>query len=199
VEKFSLENVGKSAGIFNAEKLLDLNAWYIRECSVTQLTPYLLPFLEKENFRNPDEKLVAGAVETLKARSKTLADMAKASRFYFEEELSYDQKAAERFLKPGSLALMMEIKARLEEAKTFAKQDLESIFALFLTDKNIKLGDIAQPLRVALTGSSVSPGLFEVMEVLGKDRVLARIERAVTSMSLKDAASSKRTLETSPV
>lgn len=180
IEKFSLENVGKSAGIFNAEKLLDLNAWYIRECSAQQLAPHLMPFLEKENFRNPDERLVTGAAETLKARSKTLADMAKASRFYFEDGLTFDQKAVEKFLKPESLALITEIKGRLQGAKAFAKEDLESVFALFIAEKKIKLGDIAQPLRIALTGSSVSPGLFEVMEVLGKERVLSRIERVVS-------------------
>ena len=198
IEKFSLENVGKSAGIFNAEKLLDLNAWYLRECSAQQLAPYLIPFLEKENFRHPDEKLVAGAVETLKARSKTLADMAKASRFYFEDALTFDQKAVEKFLKPEGVALMTEIKSRLEEAKVFAKEDLESVFALFLAEKKIKLGDIAQPLRIALTGSSVSPGLFEVMEVLGKERVLSRIERAISSISPGDEACARGERESQP-
>lgn len=187
VEKFSLENVGKSAGIFNAEKLLDLNAWYIRESKASELAPRLLPFLEKENFRNPDERLVTGAVETLQARSKTLADMARASRFYFEEELTYDQKAVQRFLKPEGLSLMAEIQIRLEGTKAFTKEGLEHLFAQFLTEKKIKLGDIAQPLRIALTGSSVSPGLFEVMEVLGKGRVLKRIERAIKLMSPKEA------------
>jgi glutamyl-tRNA synthetase len=199
VEKFSLENVGKSAGIFNAEKLLDLNAWYIRECSTPQLAAALIPFLEKENFRNQDEKLVAGAVETLRARSKTIADMARAAHFYFNDELTYEQKAAEKFLKPEGIALMKELKIRLEEAKAFTKEGLEGVFALFLTDKKIKLGDIAQPLRIALTGSSVSPGLFEIMEVLGKHRVLARIDRAIIFMSPMDVTSFKGTQETSPV
>jgi glutamyl-tRNA synthetase len=199
VEKFSLENVGKSAGIFNAEKLLDLNAWYIRECSTPQLAAALIPFLAKENFRNQDEKLVAGAVETLRARSKTIADMARAAHFYFNDELTYEQKAAEKFLKPEGIALMKELKIRLEEAKAFTKEGLEGVFALFLTDKKIKLGDIAQPLRIALTGSSVSPGLFEIMEVLGKHRVLARIDRAIIFMSPMDVTSFKGTQETSPV
>ncbi len=180
IEKFSLESVGKSAGIFNPEKLLDLNAWYIRESSTSQLVPALIPFLQKEHVSDPEEKLVAGAVDTLKARSKTLADMARAAQFYFNNELTYEQKAAEKFLNPESQALMKEIKGRLEEARTFHKEELESILSLFVVDKKIKLGEIAQPLRIALTGSSVSPGLFEVMEVLGKQRVLARIEKAVS-------------------
>jgi glutamyl-tRNA synthetase len=187
IEKFSLENVGKSAGVFNAEKLLDLNAWYIRECGTPQLATALMPFLEKEMVKNPDEKLVAGAVETLRARSKTLVDMARAAHFYFNDGLTYEHKAAEKFLKPEGLSLMKELRSRLEEVKSFTKEDLESVFALFLSDKKIKLGDIAQPLRIALTGSSVSPGLFEIMEVLGKERVLARIERALSFILRRDA------------
>jgi glutamyl-tRNA synthetase len=125
--------------------------------------------------------------------------MAKASRFYFEDELTFDQKAAEKFLKPEGLALMMEIKSRLEEAKVFAKEDLESVFATFLAEKKIKLGDIAQPLRIALTGSSVSPGLFEVMEVLGRERVLSRIDRAISFISMEAETKRDKARETTPV
>jgi glutamyl-tRNA synthetase len=179
VEKFSIESVGKSAGIFNAEKLLDLNARYIRESDTLSLTKPLIPFLEKDGFQNLDEKQVAGAVETLKMRSKTLVEMAKAARFYFQEDFAYDPKAADKFLRPEVMAMMQEMKSRIQDATEFTKERLESIFVTFLEERQIKLAEIAQPLRVALTGSSVSPGLFEVMEVLGKAKVLARIERAL--------------------
>lgn len=183
IEKFSLENVGKSAGIFNAEKLLDLNARYIRESDTLPITNALIPFLEKDGFQNLDEKQVAGAVETLKGRSKTLVDMAKAARFYFLEDFPYDPKAADKFLIPEVAAMMREIESRLENATEFTREGMESIFLAFLEEKKIKLGDIAQPLRVALTGSGVSPGLFEVMEVLGREKVLARIERALAHIA----------------
>jgi glutamyl-tRNA synthetase len=183
IEKFSLENVGKSAGIFNAEKLLDLNARYIRESDTLSVTKALIPFLEKDGFQDLDEKQVVGAVATLKIRSKTLVDMAKAARFYFLEDFPYDLKATAKFLRPEVAARMQEIKSRIQEANEFTQECLESIFVSFLEEKQINLAEIAQPLRVALTGSSISPGLFEIMEVLGKEKVLARIERALSYMA----------------
>jgi glutamyl-tRNA synthetase len=186
IGKFSLENVGKSAGIFNAEKLLDLNAQYIRESDTLSITKALIPFLERDGFQNLDEKQVAGAVETLKMRSKTLVDMAKAAHFYFQEDFAYDPKAAGKFLRPEVVGMMREIKSRIENATEFTRDGMESIFLAFLEEKKIKLGDIAQSLRVALTGSGVSPGLFEVMEVLGREKVLSRIERALAYIAKRE-------------
>lgn len=179
IEKFSLENVGKSAGIFNTEKLLDLNAWYIRESETEALARELLPFLEKLGLTNLDHARVMAAVETLKPRSKTLVEMAANGRFYFVENVTYDPGAAKKFLKPDVLDLMKDLQARIQASTGFTRSDLESLFLDFIEEKGIKLGRIAQPIRVALTGTSVSPGLFEVMEVLGKESVVKRIERAL--------------------
>ena len=100
IEKFSLENVGKSAGIFNPEKLLDLNAQYIRESDSKDLGEGLIPFLERLGFKDLDKNQVAGAAETLRMRSKTLVEMAESARFYFDEDLRYEEKADRKFLKP---------------------------------------------------------------------------------------------------
>ncbi|MFH1125074.1 MAG: glutamate--tRNA ligase [Pseudomonadota bacterium] len=185
IQNFSLENVGKSAGIFNAEKLLDLNAQYIREAETPYLAEALTPFLGNLGFRCLDGRQVAGAVETLKVRSKTLVEMAEASRFYFQKEIAYDEKAAGKFLKPDALNLMSGIRDRIESLSDFTQKTLEEIFLAFMEKEQIKLGKIAQPLRVALTGTSVSPGLFEVMEVLGKKEVLTRIDKALAHMARK--------------
>ncbi|MBW1667263.1 MAG: glutamate--tRNA ligase [Deltaproteobacteria bacterium] len=185
IEKFSLEHVGKSPGIFNAEKLLDLNAQYIRESDTGYLTRTVIPFLEKRGLKNLDETKVARAVETLKIRSKTLDEMAEGSLFYFQDEISYEEKADRKFLKPNILGLMEEILERLEKTEVFSQKSLEKVFLDFIEEKQIKLGKIAQPLRVALTGKSASPGLFEVMEILGKEKVLERIRKALTHIARK--------------
>jgi glutamyl-tRNA synthetase len=179
IEKFSLENVGKSAGIFNAEKLLDLNARYIRESETRALSGELVPFLEKQGLANPDPLKVAAAVETLKPRSRTLVEMAENARCYFVAQVTYDAAAAEKFLQPDVFDLMKDVRDRIDGMVSFTRKDLEGLFLDFIEEKGIKLGRIAQPLRVALTGTSVSPGLFEVMEVLGKETVVMRIERAL--------------------
>jgi len=183
IEKFSLENVGKSAGIFNTEKLLDLNARYIRESGTETLARDLIPFLEEQGLGNLDHDRVAAAVETLKPRSRTLVEMAENARFYFTEDVTYDSAAAEKFLKPENIDLMKGIRDRIQGMTTFTQGDLEKVFLDFLEKRQIKLGKVAQPLRVALTGTSISPGLFEVMVVLGKETVVRRIEKALDYMS----------------
>jgi glutamyl-tRNA synthetase len=118
-------------------------------------------------------------------RARTLAEMAEGARFYFQEEITYEEKGDKKFLKPNVLELMEEIKGRLGKTDDFSQTGLESIFLGFLEEKQIKLGKIAQPLRVALTGKTASPGLFEVMEVLGKEKVLRRLTNAISHIRAK--------------
>ncbi len=185
IEKFSLKNVGKSAGVFNADKLLDLNAWYIRNSSDEFLARELIPFLQQFGLKGLEQQKIKEAVATLKPRSKTLLDMAEGALFYFQEEITYDKKADDKFLKPDILGLLEDIHGRLEKASEFNHADLEKIFVAFLEDNGIKLKKLAQPLRVALTGKTASPGIFEVMEILGRKKVLERLAKAITHIRSK--------------
>ncbi len=188
IDKFSLEHVGKSAGVFNAEKLLDLNAQYIRESDSLYLTKEIIPFLSKLGFKDLDEKKVAAAIETLKIRSRTLEEMAEGALFYFQDEIVYEEKGDKKFLKPNVLEPMKDIKQRLEGISDFNQKGLETVFVKFLEEKEIKLGKIAQPIRVALTGKTASPGIFEMMEALGKDAVVSRIDKAIGHIQEKAKA-----------
>ena len=185
IEKFSLKNVGKSAGVFNADKLLDLNAWYIRNSSDEFLARELIPFLQQFGFKGLEQQKVKEVVATLKPRSKTLLDMAEGALFYFQEEITYEKKADDKFLKQDILGLLEDIHGRLEKASEFNQADLEKIFVAFLEDNGIKLKKVAQPLRVALTGKTASPGIFEVMEILGREKVLERLAKAITHIRSK--------------
>ncbi|MBC8420238.1 MAG: glutamate--tRNA ligase [Pseudomonadota bacterium] len=187
VEKFSLDNVGKAAGVFNAEKLLDLNAWHIRDSSDDMLAERLPPFLENRGFRDLDEGKVEEVASILKVRSKTLIEMAEGAAFCFEEEISYEEKADNKFLKPDIAGLFEELCERLAAISEFIQENLEKVFVEFLEEKEIKLKKLAQPLRVALTGKTASPGIFEVMQVLGKDRVIERVRNAVVHIRNKKA------------
>ena len=180
IDKFSLKNVGKSAGIFNADKMLDLNAGYIRETSNDILAELVTPFLKKSGFQNLDKEMVTAAAGTLKMRSKTIREMAEGASFYFQERITYDKKADTKFLKPEILPLLEDITERLQKLSAFSRDALEKTFVDFLEKNEIKLKKVAQPLRVALTGKTVSPGIFEIMEVLGKDKALNRISNAVS-------------------
>jgi len=179
VEKFSLESVGRSAGVFNFEKLLDLNAWYMRESDVEALSEAVIPFLEKLGVERPDKSFLVKAVGTLKMRSKTLVDLAKDALFYFQDEISYESSARDKFLVSQVAVPMRELQKALSRIEGFDQLALEKAFEGFLAASGLTLKAIAQPLRVSLTGRTASPGLFEVMEVLGKERVLKRIDKAL--------------------
>ena len=183
IEKFSLDHVGKSAGVFNTEKLLDLNAWYIRESSDEFLVENLIPFLEKLGIFQPDEAILKEIVPHLKARSKTLVEMAEGVKFCFDEEIKYEKKGDDKFLKKDVVELLSNLADTLSKTSQFDQETLEKTFVSFLEEKEIKLRKLAQPLRVALTGKTASPGIFEIMQVLGKEKVIDRIRKAVAHIN----------------
>jgi len=185
IEKFSLENVGKSAGIFNAEKILDLNAWYIRESPDHYLARELVPFIERLGFDSPGPEKLEQLAAILKKRSKTLVEMAEGARFYFTEPVAYDSASDDKFLTPDLLGLFEGIYGKLGQIPAFDQETLEKTFMSFLQETGVKFKGLAQPLRVALTGKTVSPGLFEVMEVLGKEKVLKRMDLAIAHIRSK--------------
>ncbi len=179
IEKFTLDRVGKSAGIFDAVKLSALNADHIKATAPQALARHLLPFMQAQGLNATDDAYLHGAIATLQARSKTLEEMARQAHFYYTEPVALDDQTAGKFLKPEVLEWLRALADRLSALTSFGEKDLETVFLQVMETFQIKLGKIAQPLRVALTGTTVSPGIFEIMVVLGKERVLARLARAI--------------------
>jgi glutamyl-tRNA synthetase len=184
IELFSLEHVGKASGIFNVEKLIDLNSKYIMEMDGNRLADSLTPFLEALGCSNLSREKVKGAAITLQKRSKTLLDMANDSLFYFKD-ITYDEKADEKFLTADLIDILEALLSDLQVAIDFSQAELEKIFLNFLEKHQIKLKKIAQPLRISLTGKTFSPGIFEIMEVLGKDIVVKRLSDAISHIKSK--------------
>ena len=179
IEKFSLENVGKSAGIFDPVKLQALNADHIQAAAAPTIAAHLKPFLLKEDIDPSDDDYLNALIPTLQPRSKTLAEMSAQARFYYSDPVTLDEAAAKKFLKGNVLEPLKELHARLAELETFSEKSLEDVFVSLMETYQIKLGKIAQPVRVALTGTSVSPGIFEIITVLGKQRVSSRLQAAI--------------------
>ena len=182
IEKFTLENIGKSPGIFDQEKLLALNADHIKAASPGNLSNHLLPFLKERGCIAEKGDFLDSVIKTLNTRSKTLIDMADGSLFYYAKSISYEEKAAKKHLKPASLSALQLLIDQLESLDTFSEKALENVFKKVMDGTGLKLGKIAQPVRVALTGKTVSPGIFEIIEVLGKKRVISRLQNAVQFM-----------------
>jgi glutamyl-tRNA synthetase len=185
IEKFDIADVGKSAGVFNPEKLEWLNAHYIKESDPQRLAERLLPFVESRGWGRPDVGQVARAAATLKERSKTLVEMAEMGAFYFADEIGYDPKAAEKFLTPDVERPFAALAERFTTLEPWEHAAIEAAFTEVIEGLGLTLAKLAQPLRVALTGKTVSPGIFEVIEVIGKDRVIRRIEKAVAYIAGK--------------
>lgn len=177
---FGLENVGKSAGVFNTEKLLWLNAHYVKEKPAQDLTFLLEPFLSTVGYPSKPSDYLAQAIRTLQPRVRTLPEMAAAMKFYMIDKVEYDPAAAGKFLTPSMKEPFERLRAALGALDRFSEESLENAFREVIVEGlGLKLGKVAQPVRVALTGGTISPGLFEIIEVLGKETVLQRLEQAL--------------------
>ncbi|HYA12291.1 MAG TPA: glutamate--tRNA ligase [Thermodesulfovibrionales bacterium] len=186
VEYFSLGDVGKSAAVFNPEKLLWLNSQYIKNSPSEKLVKLVMPFLIRENVihegQTLDKEWLSKAIDTLKERAKTLVELTHGLRFYITEDIEYDRKAKTKFLNENSLPYLIDVKEELSRLDKFTALEIEKAFASLVEKHNIKLGNLAQPVRVAVTGKAESPGIFEVLEILGKEKVLKRLERAIETI-----------------
>jgi glutamyl-tRNA synthetase len=179
IREFSLEAVGKSAAVFNPEKLLWLNQQYIMSYPWERLVEAVLPFWEKRGFDLSNRGYVEKAVSDLRTRAKTLVELADSGAFYFREEVDYDPEAAAKFLTPEYEGYLRIIAERLPAVEDYTKDCLEAFLRALAEERGTKLKWIAQALRVALTGRTVSPGIDEVMVTLGKDRTIRKIGQAL--------------------
>jgi glutamyl-tRNA synthetase len=180
VEWFDIKNVNKGAARFDMAKLRNVNAHYLRELDDAALVELALPHIGAVTGAAVDEagraRLVAG-MPGLKPRAETLVDLAEAAAFYVREApLPMTDKAA-ALLNEEALKVLAGVLATLEALQSWDESQMETAIRDFAAqwDPPLKLGAVAQPLRAAVTGSTASPGLFEVLAVLGREETLARL------------------------
>lgn len=181
IEWFDLDGIGKSASRFDYVKLTSLNAHYIKEADNAYLVDLITPGLEKLIGAPLDQtgknRLLMG-MNGLKERAKIVPELVENASFYVKPRpLSYNEKAA-KLLDEEGLARLGILKDPLENLSDWTEENLEKVTKDVAEKAEVKLGKIAQPLRAALTGSNMSPGIFEVMVVLGKEETLLRLEDA---------------------
>jgi glutamyl-tRNA synthetase len=206
IELFSLESITTSAAVFNPEKLSWLNQHYLKTLPVKEIAERWKPILAKEGvfeekfdhllevFQEKETsagmipmpaKLTSQHIEaiipSLRERSKTLVEMAHASEFFFKDNLDFDEKAKNKFLKPEVVPLLEMVITALSNLNDFTEKEaeIESIIKSIVEKEGLKLGKLAQPIRVALTGKTVSPGIYDVIILLGRTRTLKRLNEAV--------------------
>lgn len=180
IEWFELSAVGRSPSRFDFAKLESLNAHYLREASPERLADLLLERADFSPSPAARKRLIAG-MDGLKPRAKTLLDLAELAEFYLTDRpLTPNAKAVKILEKEGAKQHLGTILARLKALEVWSEENLEKVVRSYSEEMDVKLGDVAQPLRAALTGSNVSPGIFEVMVVLGAEESLARLQDQAT-------------------
>lgn len=177
IEWFDLAGIGRAPAQFDFAKLDSVNAHYIREADDARLVDMVASRLAAELGRAlslTERERIAKAMPGLKPRAKTIVELAEKARFYVAARPIEAAADAAKLLTPEARLLLGELGSGLADA-AWETAALESRLRDFVTEKGVKLGAVAQPLRAALTGSLASPGIFEVMEVLGRDETLGRI------------------------
>jgi glutamyl-tRNA synthetase len=177
IEKFSLESVGTAAGVYNAEKLEWVNFCYLKATPVEELAQAVKPFIAAKGYAVPtDDQWLARMVGTLRERAKTLVELVELAHFYFSDAITLDPTAAAKHLKPDIVEPLRALRADLAQVIDWNHDTIKAAFDRVIARFGLGLGKIAQPVRVAMTGGTSSPGIFEV---LGRERTLARLDRAL--------------------
>jgi glutamyl-tRNA synthetase len=179
VELFDIKNVATSAAVFDATKLEWLSQHYLKTMTGDRLAELATPFIRVAGLTPPeDHARFSGMLDTLRERAKTLVELVEQGRFYFERPASYDPKSAQKLFTPEGarrLGLMIE---RLEAAPDFTVATIEPVVRVLTEELGLKLVDLAQLARLAVTGRTASPPIFDVLALIGRDESLARLRRA---------------------
>jgi glutamyl-tRNA synthetase len=177
IERFDVADVGRSSAIFDEQKLRWLNGRFMREMDLDAYTEAVARHVGRE----PDERLRA-ACAIAQVKAQTLEEVWPLIGFLFEEPET-DEKAWRKVMKDGARPLLSDALEALRGTERFEPEELESALGRILAERDVKPGKLYQPIRVAITGTSVSPGIFESLAALGKERSLQRIERALARLS----------------
>jgi glutamyl-tRNA synthetase len=181
VTLFSWDRVNKSDGKFDEKKFADVAFEHLKREELTPLAPYadgVRPFLAERGLENVDGETLLRSIPGIRERARTFKDAAFDLDFYFREPPELDLKVRDKLLDAAGAALLVELSRALGEVPSWDAPALEAATRAFADARGRSMKEVAQPARVALTGRSASPPLFEVMAVLGKARSLARLDRA---------------------
>ncbi|MBE9504359.1 MAG: glutamate--tRNA ligase [Proteobacteria bacterium] len=183
IDYFDSDHIGKSAGVFDEDKLLWLNAHYIKESTDDNLALAVLPLLKEKGCEVSTSPPLPAVINVVKDRAKTLLEIAQMSELFYVEEITFDEKAVNKFLTSEVSETLEDVMSGISAIEDFNEESIADFFNNFTESKGLKLGKVAQPVRVAITGGTVSPGIFEVIHLLGKDQTVKRIKNALARIS----------------
>ncbi|MGB9824685.1 MAG: glutamate--tRNA ligase [Candidatus Hydrothermia bacterium] len=185
IELFDLKKVGKRGSVFDFNKLYWMNSYYIRNKDTQTLVELSKPFFKEAgvNIEDFDQKTLSNIIELYKERIKTLSELPEVTRYFFTDDIEYDQEGLKKHLSDKSrIELLKEFINELQEAEFNKKEEIERILRSFAEKKGIHPKELIHPIRILLTGKTVGPGLFELMEVLGKEACLRKLRKGISRL-----------------
>lgn len=178
IRAFSLQGCSSAAGIFNPEKLDWLNGHYIRKSDPAELAPVVKEILEKDGVKKIDESVLVKAVAASQKKVKTLKEMANFIKLFFTE-VAPDKEAIEENLTEETKPILKRVAQDLEAADNVEHDTVHQIFERIMAEFDVKLGTVANPVRVAISGLKISPGVYDLIQLFGKEESLRRIRQYV--------------------
>ncbi len=182
---FDIHDVNKAASAFNPAKLLWLNQQHMIRAEPPALVPHLRAQLRRLGVDSDDQRLLEGVILAQRERAKTLKEMAHNSRFFFIDSVEIDPKAAAKHLSGDAIAVLAKVRAELATLSDWGAVPIHRVLLDLATNLQSGLGKIAQPVRVAVTGTAVSPPIDATLELLGRERTLARLDAALQRVSAR--------------
>jgi glutamyl-tRNA synthetase len=187
IERFSLDRINKKSAVFDTDKLEWLNGQHLSRMAASQLAPLVTDRLVAEGLATPTELArlqpwLFGLIDLLKTRARTIEDIGERARPYLAETVAYEEAAVKKHWarKPDEVGdRLRRLRAVYGGLEAWEEKPLEDALRALAEDLGVGAGKLIHPLRVALTGTAVSPGIFEVLVVMGRDRTLARLDAAI--------------------
>jgi glutamyl-tRNA synthetase len=178
IQYFDIKDVNKSASAFNPEKLLWLNQQHIMKTPVSVLAAALREQLLLLGVDTNDQSLLEGVANILRERARTLKEMAQTGLYFFREFEQFEEKAAKKNLTADAMPILAALGQALEALPDWKAQPVHEVISAVAAQFNVGMGKVAQPLRVAVCGTGVSPPIDTTVELLGRGRVLGRLQKA---------------------
>ncbi len=179
VADFDIHDVNKAASAFNPEKLLWLNQQHMVRAEPAALVPHLRAQLRRLGLESTDQALLEGVILAQRERAKTMKEMAQNSRFFFVDSIEIDPKAAAKHLTAEAGPVLAQARARLAASPAWTTEAIHAVLEGLASELQLALGKVAQPIRVAVCGTAVSPPIDQTLNLLGRDRSLARLAAAL--------------------
>jgi glutamyl-tRNA synthetase len=176
IEYFSIEAVGKSPAVFNPEKLDWLNGLYIRQSKPEDLTPEVKRILGLKGIFVSNDATLTEAIRVSQEKAKTLSEMADLFDFIFKDSIELEEPAKKLLSEPAAKERLKKLAEGLAAVEPFERPQIQEAFEKLVSEMGIKLKDLAQPARAALSGRTISPGIYESIALLGKEKTLARLK-----------------------